>query len=331
MDTAGRRAFWDTLCSLHAYDHESARKLVEASPWPQELCRFRAVNENSLMQLQNNEQFFSTADYYDDPFDTFFSIDFKALQQNGNAVTQMLAQNDTGRIRDLLTAFGFGDNIDSIIQSLRETKFDINWLTLSLKDVRKLLQRQIYSICFCEDPLNETMWLKYADQHKGFVQVYDFNDPATKLCGKEPKCTECGVVKYPPVLFPVYYSGEMYDATTYALNVLAREVFKEKLSFLPPEALNAFIYTASWEDERISLIKKECHQYDQEWRMLLPTPYTSRPRIKLKPKSVLIGLRTPEYQKRLIISAARIAEIQEIYQVVINDDNLLGKQRISEE
>ena len=331
MDAAGRKAFWDTLCSLHTYDHESARKLVEASPWPQELCRFRAVNENSLMQLQNNEQFFSTADYYDDPFDTFFSIDFKALQQNGNAVTQILAQNYTGIIRSLLTAFGFGDNIDSIIQSLRETKFDINWLTLSLKDVRKLLQRQIYSICFCEDPLNETMWLKYADQHKGFVQVYDFNDPDTKLCGKEPKCAECGVTKYPPVLFPVYYSGEMYDATTYALNVLAREVFKEKLSFLPPEALNAFIYTASWEDERISLIKKECHQYDQEWRMLLPTPYTSRPRIKLKPKSVLIGLRTPEYQKRLIISAASIAEIQEIYQVVIHDDNLIGKQRISEE
>lgn len=175
------------------------------------------------------------------------------------------------------------------------------------------------------------MWLKYADQHKGFVQVYDFNDPDTKLCGKEPKCAECGVAKYPPVLFPVYYSSEMYDATAYALNVLAREVFKEKLSFLPPEALNAFIYTASWENERISLIKKECHQYDQEWRMLLSTPYTSRPRIKLKPKSVLIGLRTPEYQKLLIISAARIAGIREIYQVVINDDNLLGKQRISEE
>lgn len=141
MDASGRKAFWDTLCSLHTYDHESARKLIEVSPWPQELCRFRAVNENSLMQLQNNEQFFSTADYYDDPFDTFFSIDFKALQQNGNTVTQMLAQNDTGRIRDLLTAFGFGDNVDSIIQSLKETKFDINWLTFSLKDVRKLLAK----------------------------------------------------------------------------------------------------------------------------------------------------------------------------------------------
>ena len=217
-----------------------------------------------------------------------------------------------------------------MIRSSKETKFDINWLTFSLKDVRKLLQRQIYSICFCEDPLNETMWLKYADRHKGFVQVYDFNDPDTKLCGKEPKCTECGVAKYPPVLFPVYYSSEMYDATAYALNVLSREVLKEKLPFLPQEARDAFIYTASWQDERISLIKKECHQYDQEWRMLLPTPYTNRPFIKLKPQSVLIGLRTPDYEKQLILSAARIAGIQEIYQVVINDDNLLGKQKISE-
>mgnify|MGYP002569849067 CR=1 FL=1 len=116
----------------------------------------------------------------------------------------------------------------------------------------------------------------------------------------------------------------------YALNVLAREVLKEKLPFLPQEARDMFIYTASWQDERISLIKKECHQYDREWRMLLSTPYTNRPFIKLKPQSVLIGLRTPDYEKQLILSAARIAGIQEIYQVVINDDNLLGKQKISE-
>lgn len=331
MDAVGRKAFWDTLCSLQKYDHESERRLREVSPWPQELCRFRAVNENSLLQLQNNEQFFSTADYYDDPFDTFFFIDFKALQQNGSVVAQMLAQDDTGRIRDLLTAFGFGAKPDSIIQELKTTKFDMDWLKLSLKDVRRLLQKQIYSICFCEDSLNETMWLKYADQHKGFVQVYNFNDPDTKLCGKEPKCAKCGVGKYPPMLFPIYYSSEMYDATAYALQVLACEVFKEKLPFLPQEARAAFILNASWQVERISLIKKECHQYDQEWRMLLPTPYTNRPRIKLRPKSVLIGLRTPDYEKQLILSAARIAGIQEIYQVVINDDNLLGKQRISEE
>ena len=91
------------------------------------------------------------------------------------------------------------------------------------------------------------------------------------------------------------------------------------------------LLSAVWQKERISLIKKECHCYDQEWRMLLPTPYTNRPCIKLKPKSVIIGLRTPEYHRRLIISAAKIAGIQEIYQAVINEKNLLDKERIAEE
>ena len=91
------------------------------------------------------------------------------------------------------------------------------------------------------------------------------------------------------------------------------------------ECSSFFLYKSGF-NNRIS----KSHQYDQEWRMLLPTPYTNRPRIKFRPKRVLIGLRTPEYQRRLIIFAARIAGIQEIYQVVINDDNLLGKQKISE-
>ena len=62
--------------------------------------------------------------------------------------------------------------------------------------------------------------------------------------------------------------------------------------------------------------------------MLLPTPYSNRPYIRLKPKNILIGLRTPEYQRQQILSAARIAGIQEVYQVVINDNNQLEKQGI---
>ena len=329
MDAVGRKTFWDTLCSLHTYDYESANKLVAASSFSQELCRFRAVSEQSLLQLQNNEQFFSTADYYDDPFDTFFYINFKALNDSYDSIRIMLDQNNTSPIRDLLTRYGFGNHLDAIIQVLKMTHCDVDRLKISLKDVRNLVQRQIYSICFCEDSLNETMWLKYANQHRGFVQVYDFSDPDTKLCGKEPNCTACSVAKYPPMLFPVYYSSEMYDATAYALAILAREILKENLSLLPPETLSAFVHAVSWANEKISLIKKECHQYDQEWRMLLPTPYTDRPRIKLKPKSVLIGLRTSEHHKQLIISAAHIAGIQEIYQVVINDNNLLGKEKIT--
>ena len=118
MDAVGRKTFWDTLCSLHTYDYESANKLVAASSFSQELCRFRAVSEQSLLQLQNNEQFFSTADYYDDPFDTFFYISFKALKDSYDTVRIMLDQNNTSPIRDLLTRYGFGTHLDAIIQVL---------------------------------------------------------------------------------------------------------------------------------------------------------------------------------------------------------------------
>lgn len=331
MDAAGRKEFWDVLCSLNTYDYESIEKLVAAAPVPQELCRFRAVSENTLLQLQNNEQFFSTANYYDDPFDSYFSIDFHALQNNCYGVKRMLEQGDAERIKRFLTEYDLGEDADAIMHLLKTTSFDMNWLKLSLQDVRDLIQKQINSICFCEDAMNETMWLKYADQHKGFVQVYDCYDPSTILCGMEPKCAECGVNRFRPRLLPVYYGNQMYDATSYALNVLARELLKEKLSLLPQKIQDAMSCNAAWQTERIALIKKECHHYDQEWRMILPTPYTNRPRIRMKPKSVLIGLRTPEYQKRLIISAAHIAGIREIYQVFINDRNVLDKKCIAED
>lgn len=123
----------------------------------------------------------------------------------------------------------------------------------------------------------------------------------------------------------------MYDGTQYAMSLLIQEKLSAILPSIPQLGLKMLLLSAAWQKERISLIKKECHHYDQEWRMLLPTPYTNRQRIRLKPKCVLIGMRTPEYQKRLIISAAHVAGIREIYQVFINDRNVLDKERIVEE
>ena len=330
MDASGRKAFWDTLCSLHTYDNESLRKLIAAAPVPQELCRFRAVSENSLLQLQNNEQFFSTANYYDDPFDSYFRIDIRTLQDGYTSLRREFDQGNKEKVKEYLTAFGFDGHLDQALQIMDATDVDISLLKMSLEDVRDLVRKQICSICFCEDALNETMWLKYADQHKGFVQVYDFSIPDTLLCGKEEKCKKCGIIRNPPGIFPVYYANEMYDGTQYAIGLLVQEKLSAILPSIPELGHKILLLSAVWQTERISLIKKECHHYDQEWRMLLPTPYTNRPRIRMKPKSVLIGLRTPDYEKQLILSAARIAGIQEIYQVVINDDNLLGKQKISE-
>lgn len=41
---------------------------------------------------------------------------------------------------------------------------------LSLRDEVK---KDTWSVCFSENGFNEVLWLKYADQHRGFVQIYD--------------------------------------------------------------------------------------------------------------------------------------------------------------
>ena len=47
--------------------------------------------------------------------------------------------------------------------------------------LRSKIQDEILSICFSENGFNETLWLKYADMHKGFCLMYDLNGVYTSL------------------------------------------------------------------------------------------------------------------------------------------------------
>lgn len=86
-----------------------------------------------------------------------------------------------------------------------------------------------------------------------------------------------------------------------------------------------------WEPERVSLIKKKCHEHDQEWRMIRPIMSEQRSFIKMKPCTVIIGLRTPDYESRLIISAAMNAGIKDIRKLFINDSDELDSRPVPAE
>ena len=114
-----------------------------------------------------------------------------------------------------------------------------------------------------------------------------------------------------------------YDATRYALFLLLNDSLNSIRVPIPQELSNTMQQSMVWEIERISLIKKFQHHYDEEWRMILPTPYNSRPSIKLKPKKVVIGLRTPKYQRLLILAAAKVAGVSQIYSIQISKKDRL--------
>ena len=96
MDANGRKAFWNALLNAKLDNPQAWKPCVEAATPPRLLCRFRPVSEKSLLQLQENKLYYSSADYYDDPFDTYFYIDLTNLKRFVETLKQMLAgKNET--------------------------------------------------------------------------------------------------------------------------------------------------------------------------------------------------------------------------------------------
>ena len=97
---------------------------------------------------------------------------------------------------------------------------------------------------------------------------------------------------------------------------------------VPPQFLEFSYKVVMWEAERISLIKKKCHEYDGEWRMIRPTMAPDRTCIKMRPCKVLLGMRMPEYERALVTAAAKYAGISIIEELYINDLDILDSKAI---
>ena len=91
-----------------------------------------------------------------------------------------------------------------------------------------------------------------------------------------------------------------------------------------PDFMQEELKPLPWEVERNSLIKKECHKYDEEWRMLANCKMNLPAMIECVPAGVIIGLRTPPVDKNLIISMAKEAGVKNIYQSYIDEKNRLN-------
>lgn len=156
---------------------------------------------------------------YDDPFDTYFYIDLTNLKRFVETLKQMLAGKNETVMKGLeAVAPLLNVSSESLVQSLTHTVPDFSELRGQLDVIRNDIQTQLFSICFCEDPFNETLWLKYADNHRGFVQIYDLSCETTILCGKEEICRNCPSGQHPPQFYPVFYSDERYDASKFAFD-----------------------------------------------------------------------------------------------------------------
>lgn len=329
MNSHERKLFWNTLCSLPGKDIVAEQKqLLKSINYPKFLFRYRSVSIKNLEALRTNRLYFSSANYYDDPFDTFLHIDIKSIQKECLPAFQSLESTSAAvhNVKILLEGILNEEQIsrltvENVTNALSHGLIS-NFLsaTLSLRDEVK---KDTWSVCFSENGFNEALWLKYADQHKGFVQIYDLENSENLLCGKQEKCQKCGIKNYGTPLYPIYYSDKPYDATHFLKSVMLHKISEMTKKQLPTE-LFAEIGSVYWEREKTTLIKKECHKYDEEWRMI--TGCVMNPPIMMEwiPSGIILGLRMSTTEENLVISMAKEAGIKTIYKSYIDAQNRLN-------
>ena len=328
IDGQSREKFWNTLCSLSGTDIKQDCETLKASiQYPKFLYRYRPVTTNSLYALRTNKLYFSKANYYDDPFDTFLHINVDAIMQEyrQNFKTAERTQNVIDGSSKLLSSVIPSEQLDQL--TVEKVQSWITQGTLSnffryLLDIRNEVRKDVWSVCFSESGLNETLWLKYADQYRGFVQIYDMEDENAFLCGKQENCKNCGILRGTP-LYPIYYSDTPYDATNFAEYIMMRKLTESVGKTIPPEWLEK-MRPIAWEAERVTLVKKKCHEYDQEWRMIANVPTKAPVHAEMIPCGVILGLRMNQAEEDLVIAMAKEAGVKNIYKSFIDSANSLN-------
>lgn len=337
MDKEERKRFWEMLCSLQGNNlQKEYKKLAETICYPQYLYRYRLVSLSSIDALQRNRMYFSNANYYDDPFDTLLQIDFNSLREEGMRV---LTSPDLEQHMLTFAACSGADSavVNNAIDMIRSERFDPEQVVTLVIDyirqnIQTLLKSTLWSVCFTESGDNETMWLKYADQYKGFCIIYDLSDSSKDLCGSKEKCNSCVVNNAGVSLYPVYYSNDGYDATDYAkklaIVVMLTQLGGNRLFGSTLNILIDRLFKTPWEQERVALIKSKCHEYDQEWRILMHNSSPSPVMKEWIPYGIILGLRMSATDKDIVIRSSKMAGVEHIYESYINDNYRIAHREL---
>ncbi|HIF5801342.1 TPA: DUF2971 domain-containing protein [Vibrio parahaemolyticus] len=218
---------------------------------PKLLYKYRAINDYSLQNLEEDSIWLSEPRNFNDPYDCSFTKKDELDLYDSSVVLDMalksgiISNEDQISIEAILSsetptttlmelsypdrpeyAQAMGDVLSTVIKE--QGLGIISELSENMKQAFKVC-------CFSEDPKSILMWSHYADYHKGFCIAYDFGE-----LGNEDLRTR--------VLYPVIYSNSMFDAS----GIFSRN-----------KTVNNILYI-----NQAALIKSLEWQYEKEWRLV---------------------------------------------------------------
>jgi len=288
------------------------------------LYRYRDFTEKNINALENDRLYFSTPEYFNDPYDNMIYANTEQIIMNVAMCLDIGMDDYIEKINKKnmligasITAIWHGDKKEEF---LKEFFGDIIEITESIK---RKVRKNTKIICFSKVFDSMLMWSHYADNHKGFLLVYSKGDilKATRY-GTDDVITERKVR-----LEPVEYVENKIDLTE-EVECYARNKMPNIFEDVP---INDEIPQTKL--KKMVTQKALDWSYESEWR-LIPRiisleEESSLSYIEVIPKAIVLGTMREEKLKEKILKIAHNKKIP-VYEMVLDVNSPKFKLEIDE-
>jgi hypothetical protein len=320
------------------------KKYIFEVPKDFKLFRMRPNNNYSTDAFINDEIWGTTADSFNDPYDTTYIYDKNELF---NYTYNKLINEEELRVELLFTDEHVLNYTKELIKSIVNNNTTRNLMAIA---------------CFTEKIDNEIMWAHYANNAQGFALEYSYND----LVNFGKKCEESAIdtvkgfyenlINYdmeeermPSNLVPIIYDNKKYNMTEDFKKIINLQIKNLKITCVEQKQLSfkeividsiestkdsRKDFTSFWE---MNCLKKREWAYEHEWRLLAFNLNSFSgilaPHFRmgfLKPTAIYLGERISDYDKQALMQIAKTKNIKvfQMYSRMTKRTNKLAYKEI---
>lgn len=298
------------------------------------LYRYRIPVEQNILALEEDRLYFSTPSNFNDPYDNLIFINSDKIvgEVYGNLIGGMDAYLEKLRLKDPAIANWMIKNWKDEKQRNLMIENHIDTVYACIDAIRKGIRNNPKVICFssCYDSM--LMWSHYAQNHQGFVLVYD--KKALQEADRYNRTDE--LVRNHIQLHQVKYVVRQKDMTESALAYIRGNMLENMGDV---QADNAEIMQ---KDIRDVLTEKSMEwSYENEWRIIPRITEIGKESelhyIKCQPKAVILGSHcAPEtierlsavcHKKNIPLYRIFLSETSPEFRLKVNDDGNIESTR----
>lgn len=270
---------------------------------PQSLYRIRRYTDDSVGALENEQLFFTRADWFNDPYDCLLQFDERRLR---NQIENNISEE---YMRNFLRSSGVQYPINEDIQNendflrlFREGKNGfLGDVSKCFTTVTDMLQKGTYVVCLGETVNSPVMWSHYGENHKGFAIEYQFEPEYFSPKPHFPVDDKFDGYGWRSLL-PVYYSKYRVDGTQLAEWYCLCEM-RRKFSPAHKQGDHTYLLPDMLLKTKLSLEKAEAWAYEKEWRLILTHEWpndigTPIVQIQKKAAGIYLGARMEDAARR---------------------------------